>query len=485
MNDAEKTAQARVLIQEGLCIEEKPAPCGIVIFGASGDLTARKLLPALSHLHDESLLPKGFYVVGVARSPLTDEALRAKAGNLQNVFYVRGGYDKPKTYEALRKKLEELDRKHQTGGNIIFYLAVPPSLYAEIPRRLAEAGLLDGVGGKGCARVVIEKPFGRDGASAKALDEQLSRILREDQTYRIDHYLGKDTVQNILIFRFANSIFEPVWNRDYIDHVQISVLESLGVESRAGYYDESGVLRDMFQNHMTQLLALTAMEAPTSFTADPLRSEKVKVFRSLKALDPKALADRVVLGQYEGYLNEKGVAADSATPTYAAMRLEIDNWRWKGVPFYLRSGKKLAKRVAEIAVTFRSVPHCIIPGLAPSDLASNVLVFRIQPDEGISLRFEAKKPGPKLCIGALTMDFDYEEVFGEHPPGAYHRLLLDCMLGDQTLFIRNDAVQETWNFFDPLIASKQLKSHAYAPGSWGPTEAERLLHGGHAWREPG
>ncbi|MEE8425043.1 MAG: glucose-6-phosphate dehydrogenase [Elusimicrobiota bacterium] len=473
----------RVHVREGLCIEQRPDSCGLVIFGASGDLTSRKLFPSLNYLEKKGLLPRGFYVAGVARSPLSDAALRKKAKGLKPVYYVQGDYADPKTYSALKKRLAQLDKKHKAQGNLIFYLATPPKLYSLIPKMLHKVGLLKGLSKASWARVIIEKPFGRDLESAQALDRSLAKVLREDQIYRIDHYLGKETVQNILIFRFANAIFEPLWNRKYIDHIQISVLESVALENRAGYYDQSGVLRDMFQNHMTQLLALTAMEPPSSFDADRVRDEKVKVYRSLRPLQGPDLGKRVVLGQYEGYRKEKGVSEGSRTPTFAAMKLEIENWRWKGVPFYLRTGKNLKKREAEIAVQFKSVPHSLFSELAPSDLSSNLLVFRIQPDEGISLRFETKKPGPKLCIGALTMDFDYSDVFGEDPPEAYQRLLLDCMQGDQTLFIRSDAVEATWSFFAPLL-KRGLEPCSYPGRSSGPREADALIESdGRLWRE--
>ncbi|MFA6028544.1 MAG: glucose-6-phosphate dehydrogenase [Elusimicrobiota bacterium] len=470
-------------IREGLCIEQRPDPCGLVLFGASGDLAERKLFPALNHLSEKGLLPKGFFVVGVARSEMSEAVFRHRAGGFGAAHYLRGDYGDPATYAALAKLLSELDARHGTRGNAIFYLAVPPTLYAEVPRRLQEAGLLQGVRPGGWSRVVIEKPFGRDLDSARALDAELAGLLREDQLYRIDHYLGKETVQNILMFRFANSIFEPVWNRDHVDHVQISVLEEVGVEHRAGYYDGSGVVRDMFQNHMLQLLALVAMDPPSSFDPDRVRDEKVRVLRALKPLPPRELSKCAVLGQYEGYRKEAGVAPGSGTPTYGALRLELDNWRWRGVPFYLRTGKRLSRRGAEIAVRFKSVPHSLFRTLAPADLESNTLVFRIQPDEGIELTFEAKKPGPKLCLGALTMKFDYAEAFGERPPEAYHRLLLDCMLGDPTLFMRRDAVAESWSFLSPLLDPKALVAEAYAPGSAGPARAERLLEAdGRRWR---
>jgi glucose-6-phosphate 1-dehydrogenase len=462
------SAGLRVHVREGLCIEQKPNPCGLVIFGASGDLARRKLFPALRELQTKKLLPKGFFVLGVARSDLSNEVFAERTGGLANSQYLRGDYASPATYQSLKKELADLQKLHGVT-EIVFYLAVPPQLYGEIPQQLKAAGLLEGQ-----ARVVVEKPFGHDLASAKELDATLAKALREDQLYRIDHYLGKETVQNILMFRFANRIFEPLWNREHIDHVQISVLESVALGDRAGYYDRSGVLRDMMQNHMTQLLALTAMEPPQTFDANRVRDEKVKLLRAVQPFNSKNWRSQVVLGQYEGYATEPGVASGSATPTYAALKMGISNWRWEGVPFYLRTGKALEKRTAEIAVHFKPVPHSLFSQLLPADLNANVLVFRIQPDEGVSLTIEAKKPGPKLCLGALTMDFDYNEVFGETPPGAYERLLLDCMIGDSTLFIRNDAVSTTWSLMQPLLEEK-LPLLTYPRGSWGPREADELL----------
>ncbi|MFA5138999.1 MAG: glucose-6-phosphate dehydrogenase [Elusimicrobiota bacterium] len=449
----------RIDLKEELCIEHKPVPCTLVIFGASGDLASRKLFPSLAHLRRRKLLAKDFRVVGVGRS----EAPGVRP-------YLRGDYEDGRTYEKLKGLLK--------GDNVLFYLAVPPSLYAKIVHRLAAAKLLDGLRPGGWSRVIVEKPIGTDLKSALRLEKEFARHLSEAQVYRIDHYLGKETVQNILIFRFMNSIFEPLWDRRYIDHVQISALEELGVEHRAGYYDSAGVLRDMFQNHMLQLLALTAMEPPRSFDAESVRNEKIQVLRSL------APSADVVLGQYEGYRKEKGVSPKSLTPTFAAMRLEVNSWRFAGVPFYLRTGKKLGKRAAEIAVSFKQIPHSLVPGLRPSDVSANVLVLRIQPDEGISLTFEAKRPGPKFCLGSLTMDFDYDETFGEDPPEAYERLLLDAMQGDPTLFIRRDAVERSWEFLSPMLEGKALKVHPYSPGSWGPKAADALLsRDGRAWRK--
>ncbi|MCX5797650.1 MAG: glucose-6-phosphate dehydrogenase [Elusimicrobia bacterium] len=470
-------------IHEGLCLENKPDPCGLVLFGASGDLVARKILPSLQGLGSRGLLPEDFFVLGLGRAPMDEAAWRAQAPGVKNLYYLQGDYGAAETFAALGRRLQELSAQHGTRGNVIFYLALPPDLFHPVTHKLGEAGLLDEGPGR-WSRVVFEKPFGNDLASALSLAGEIRDHLKEPQVYRMDHYLGKDTVQNVLMFRFANAIFEPIWKRTYIDHVQISVLESEGVGHRAGYYDRSGVLRDMFQNHMLQLLALVAMEPPSSFAADRVRDEKIKVFRALKPLDPAAPGQGVVLGQYAGYRGEPGVASASKTPTYAALRVEVEDWRWEGVPFYLRTGKSLAKRSAEIAVVFKNVPHSMFRPLVPSNLEANTLVFRIQPAEGMSLAIQAKKPGPKTCIGTLTMDFDYAKAFGENPPESYERLLLDVMLGDQTLFPREDALEETWRFIAPLLGA-DLPLASYGPGAWGPAEADRLLEDeGRAWRRP-
>jgi len=469
-------------IREGLCVERKPDPCGLVIFGASGDLAARKIFPSLKGLAKRGMLAEGCFLLGVGRTPMDEAALKSRSG-LPDAYFLQGDYTAPETYAALARKLKELSGRHGTRGNMIFYLALPPNLFHTVTHKLGEAGLLDQSWG-GWSRVVFEKPFGRDLASALSLAAEIRDHLQEGQVYRMDHYLGKETVQNVMMFRFANSIFEPVWNRTYIDHVQISVLEEEGVGHRAGYYDSAGVLRDMFQNHMLQLMALVAMEPPASFAADCVRDEKIKVFRAIAPWEEDKLAEDVVLGQYLGYTDEPGVTAGSQTPTYAALRLRVENWRWQGVPFYLRSGKSLGKRHAEIAITFKHVPHSVFRPLLPAHLASNVLVFHIQPQEGVALTIEAKKPGPKTCMGSLTMDFDYAEAFGEHPPEAYERLLLDVMLGDQTLFPRYDALEETWRIVEPLLNAK-LPLASYSPGTWGPEAADRLLAAeDRFWRQP-
>jgi glucose-6-phosphate 1-dehydrogenase len=500
-----------VVTKDELClIQQVPLSCGIIIFGASGDLAHRKLFPSLLQLLRDKVMPEQFYVLGLARSPLSDDAFRegiAKSvGNafpaelvqtfLKRCFYIAGDYGNPATYTNLRSKLTELDDAHKTSGRHLFYLSVPPPLYASIAEQLGLAGLSrtrrssDNVtvpkSEESWTRLVVEKPFGQNLASAQALNQALHNHFNEDQLYRIDHYLGKETVQNILMFRFANAIFEPVWNHKYIDHVQITAAEEEGVGHRAGYYEQAGVLRDMFQNHLFQLLSLVSMEPPASFAPDAVRDEKSKIMASVTPFRPMDIANRGVRGQYEGYRNEDGVNPNSTTETFAALRVEIDNWRWFGVPFYLRSGKKLARRETEIAIQFKHVPTSIFKPLMADQISPNILRFRIQPDEGISLCFESKHPGPKLCMSTVTMQFNYEDAFGVKPPEAYARLFLDVMVGDPTLFARQDWLASSWALLDPVLDSWAEKkdqglSH-YAPGSWGPAEADAMLHAeGRSW----
>jgi len=501
---AQGVTVSRLITKEELCLlEEVPLPCGIIIFGASGDLTHRKLLPSLFSLARENLLPKQFYIIGVARSSMSDAAFQARAleslgsmGTLaarqefvRRCAYLSGDYQDPRTYEALNQKLSGLDRTYGTSGRRIFYLSTPPTLYAAMAQQLGRSGLSESQGAEGWARVVVEKPFGSDLKTAEQLNEALHQSFRENQIYRIDHYLGKETVQNILMFRFANAIYEPVWSQKYIDHVQITAAESAGVEHRAGYYEQAGALRDMFQNHLFQLLSLVAMEPPSSFSADAVRDEKAKVLASLCFSKECDWEDRVVRGQYEagavagevvpGYRQEPGVNAGSSTETYAALKVEVDNWRWHGVPFYLRSGKRLAARTTDIQVVFKHVPTSIFRPLLADQISPNILHFRIQPDEGIALRFEAKHPGPKLCMSSVTMHFDYAEAFGIHQPEAYARLFHDVMVGDQTLFARQDWLAHSWRFLDPILegwaAEKERGLAFYPAGSWGPPEADELI----------
>jgi glucose-6-phosphate 1-dehydrogenase len=393
--------------------------------------------------------------------------------------YLAGGYDDPDTYSRLLARLNEIDAAQGTGGNYMFYLAVPPVLYPVVIEQLGKAGLNHNP--TGWTRLIIEKPFGRDLKTAHALNDLVHQYFQEEQVYRIDHYLGKETVQNIMTFRFANSIFEPLWNRNYVDHIQISVLETVGVGHRGGYYDEAGVLRDMFQNHLLQLLSLTAMEPPIAFNAKALRDEKVKVLQAVMPLN----AESGVLGQYQGYLDNPGVAQNSKTPTYAALQLFVNTWRWQGVPFYLRSGKNLAIKGSEITMQFKRVPHMLFED--NTELSPNTLSLCIQPDEGMHLRFETKVPGAGMRTDPVDMEFNYDDRFGKQSlPDAYERLLLDAMNGDASLFARSDEIEQAWTLLDPVIGvwegAKSLTLAHYTPGSWGPLEADQFLRrGGFAW----
>ncbi len=505
---------------EILCVEESPPDCGVVVFGASGDLTRRKLLPALFNLHQRRLMPESYYVLGYARTDYSDQQFRDLVGQalresqpqaepdqiqnfLQRCHYQTGDYKDLAAYEGLSQRVSSLDRTHATHGRTLFYLSTPPSLYQAVVSRLFQVGLTsqeEKTGG--WRRVVIEKPIGHDLLSARKLEAGLGKVLSEDQIYRIDHYLGKETVQNIMVLRFANAIFEPIWNRQFIDHVQITAAESIGVGSRAGYYDGSGLLRDMFQNHMLQLLTLVAMEPPCSFAADCVRDEKIKVLRSMRPFPGgEELGQWIVRGQYApgtvdgqrvaGYRQEEEVSEQSVTETFAAAKVLVDNWRWQGVPFYLRSGKRLPRRLTEIAIVFRQVPHSVFTPLLAEDFLPNTLVLNVQPEEGAHLSLQAKRPGPKLCMGTLNMHFNYKEAFGGRVPEAYERLLLDCMLGDQTLFIRTDTVEKSWQLLTPVLEQWRkspvdegnCRLHAYPAGSWGPQAAADLLaRDGRRWR---
>lgn len=503
----------KIITHDQFCMERVPKSCGIVIFGASGDLAHRKLIPALYKLFLSGLFPKGFFIVGYARTNWNDETFRnsieksicEKVSNktmtgkfLQHFYYHAGSYTEAESLKALRVRLESLCQKYETNENVIFYLATPPVIYSEILAAFATAGLISSVKTDLAKRVVFEKPFGTDLSSAKALNISLAKYLHENQIYRIDHYLAKETVQNIMIFRFMNSIFEPVWNRRYIDHVQITVAETLGLENRAGYYDQAGALRDMFQNHMLQLLSLVAMEPPVNFDAQEYRDEKVKVLRNIRPILKSKIRNFAVRGQYQkgmvdgklvpGYREENGILKNSSTETFVALKLFVDNWRWQEVPFYLRTGKRLKSRTTEIAVQFKKVPHSMFAKMGIDDFPANVLLLQIQPKEGISISFEAKHPGPKFCMATLNMQFNYQEVFGEKSPEAYERLLLDVMLGDQTLFVRQDMVEESWELLTPILdVWKEVPVSAfpnYEAGSEGPEESFQLLkQDGRRWRQ--
>jgi glucose-6-phosphate 1-dehydrogenase len=502
--------------------ERTPAPCTMVIFGVSGDLTARKLMPSLYDLAVGQPLPEGFTIVGVSHRDWDEAAFRAKMREAvaehartpvtpeswepfaRGLFYVRGEFGDAATFAALADRLGRIDRERRTLGNRIFYLATAPQYFSPIVRGLSEAGALERQANyqeqpEGWHRLVIEKPIGHDLASAQQLIAEMAEMLTERQIYRIDHYLGKETVQNVLAFRFANSLFDPVWNRQYVDNVQITAAEALGVEGRAGYYDGAGALRDMVESHLLQLLTVVAMEPPAFFNGNAVRDEKVKVLRSVVPPVGHEVVSHVVRGQYAagysggrpvpGYLEEKGVAPDSRTETYVALRLGIDNWRWSGVPFYLRTGKRLPRRVTEIAVEFKQVPHMMFEAVGQLDMTPNVISLRIQPDEGIALRFAAKVPGARTQLRTVRMDFLYGAAFGEAGPDAYERLLLDAMLGDPTLFTRRDEVEAAWSIVQPILDAwadpDAPPLAAYEAGTWGPPQADAMIErDGRAWRRP-
>ena len=493
----------------------RPAdPCAMVIFGASGDLTKRKLLPSLYHLAKKNLLPEEFALVGCAIDDIGEEEYRSRVYQdliefggakehckfcdwlVGHLYYFRGDFKDPATYQQLKQKLTQVDEKHGTRGNYFYYLATAPALFGEVVKQLGAAGLAEEAEDR-WRRVVIEKPFGRDLDSARTLNRDISQVLHESQIYRIDHYLGKETVQNILVFRFANGIFEPVWNRRYIDHVQITVAETLGVEKRGGYYDHAGALRDMVPNHIFQLVSLTAMEPPISFHADAVRDEQAKILRAVQPFSPEDVLTRAVRGQYgagtmdgknvPAYRSEPDVDAESRTETLVALKLSIDNWRWADVPFYIRTGKRMASRVTEVAIQFRRAPFVLFRETPVEKLTPNLLVLHIQPDEGISLRFGAKVPGIQVNVGAVDMDFRYQDYFGNEPSTGYERLLYDCMTGDATLFQRADMVEAGWNVVEPILdVWKALPPRSfpnYAAGTWGPKEADDLMaRDRRAWR---
>jgi len=510
-------AHRPAIVPIGLTATRRPEPCSIVIFGGTGDLAHRKLIPALYNLAVDGLLPDALQVVGAARSEMSDDAWRsglreAAARHSRRALddaiwsdlaarctYRPVRFDDGDSFGALAEHLAALDRDRGSSGNRLFYLAIPPSAFPAVIERLRESGLNRPGEGGSWARVVVEKPIGRDLASARTLNEAINRAFDERDVFRIDHYLGKETVQNLLVFRFANSVFEPLWNTKYVDHVQITVAESLGVEGRGGYFEEAGITRDILQNHLFQLLCLVAMEPPVSWDADAIRDEKVKVLRALRPLEPSEVPDRTVRAQYgsgvsgearvPGYREEDDVSPRSITETYVAHELHVDNWRWASVPFYLRAGKRLPARVTEVALQFRDVPHRLFQHGRGARPAPNSLILRIQPDEGITLRFDAKRPGSEPTIEPVAMHMYYGEEFGEAPPDAYERLLLDAVLGDGTLFIRRDEVECAWAYVDGLFEGWQREGLSelpeYTAGTWGPGEADVLLaRGGRTWRRP-
>ncbi len=502
------------VLREGLRLARIPDPCVLVLFGSTGDLAHRKVLPALYHLWRTDLLPHEFRVLAIGRRPFDDESFRdgvkaslekfsrilpldaaAWRSFAERISYQHLDFAEAMGFDGLETVLDRMDEEHGTRGNRLFYLATQPSQFAEIVAQLGRVGLDHEHHDGGWRRVVIEKPFGHDLESAKRLNREVSKVFRESQVYRIDHYLGKETVRNLLVFRFGNGIFEPLWNRRYVDHVQITVAESIGVENRGSFYEETGASRDVLQNHLLQLVSLVAMEPPATFEADALRDEKVKVLRAISS-DPLNPASDAVRGQYgpgwvaatqvAGYRQEPEVDPGSETETFVAARLTIDDWRWSGVPFYVRTGKRLPKRATEIAIQYREVPHRLFKeeGIAPD---ANLLAIRIQPDEGIMLRFGAKVPGLGLDIRAVTMDFTYGSAFNVDSPDAYETLILDALQGDASLFTRADEVEEAWGIVDPIIAAwadaPPPEFPNYDAGTWGPTAADELpIRDGRRWR---
>ncbi len=496
----------------GLRIQKAADPCAIVIFGASGDLTKRKLIPALFSLCRQNLLGAGCAIIGAARSQMTNEEFRKSMWEAiqefsaekpdemdwqsfaSMLFYNQTDVKDPASFERLKELLEQMDRDRATSGNRLFYLATPPSSYGEMVQALGIIGLNRPTEGASWVRIIIEKPFGRDAQSARELNRQIHEVFSEDQVYRIDHYLGKETVQNIAVLRFANAVFEPLWNRNYIDHVQITAAETVGVENRGGYYEQAGALRDMIQNHMLQLLSLITMEPPVAIDALSVRDEKVKVIRAMRSLNVQDVKEIAVRGQYDrgiingkevpAYRKEEGVDPNSKTETFAAVVFHVQNWRWADVPFYVRSGKRLPKRVTEVAIQFKHVPHHLF---TESSLEPNWLIIRIQPDEGIAIKFGAKLPGQMIQIRPVSMDFQYGTSFGKKSPEAYERLLLDAMIGDATLYARADMVELSWDLVMPILNAweKDDSIPLYPSGTWGPEEAEQLIEkDGRKWRRP-
>lgn len=506
-------AESENPLRSGTRLERTADPCSVVIFGATGDLTRRKLLPALYRLARQRLLPAEFAVLGTARQDMNDDDFRLKMREAliefadeeidavawdsfaAGLFYLPGEFDDQQTYAKLKAKLEEIDAARHTQENHVFYLATSPEFFGTVASQLGAAGMAR-PSDHSWTRIIVEKPFGHDLESAKALNAELAAVFNENQIFRIDHYLGKETVQNLLVFRFANSIFEPLWNHNYVDHIQITNAEAIGVEGRGGYYEKAGAVRDMIQNHVFQIVALIAMEPPTSLEPNSVRDEKIRAMRCVRSIPMDRINDFAVRGQYGpgtvlgdtvvGYREEPGVDKHSSTETFAALKLQLANWRWADVPFYLRSGKRLPKRVTEIAIQFKDVPHQLFTE-SDTPLQPNVLVIRIQPNEGITLRFGAKLPGQAMRIRWVNMDFRYGASFGVKAPEAYERLLLDCMLGDSTLYARRDMVERGWEIVSPVLAAWQQPATDfpnYAAGSWGPSAAFELIErDGRSWRK--
>jgi glucose-6-phosphate 1-dehydrogenase len=500
-------------LRSGTRLERTAEPCVVVIFGATGDLTRRKLLPALYRLARQRLLPAEFAVLGTARPAMTDEEFRLKMREAleefseeeideatwdsfaTGLFYLPGEFNDPQLYEKVKAKLPEIDAARNTQNNRLFYLATAPDFFGVVAGQLGAAGLAHAEA-QGWTRIIVEKPFGHDLESAKSLNAELAAVFNENQIFRIDHYLGKETVQNLLVFRFANSIFEPLWNHNYIDHVQITNAEAIGVEGRGGYYEKAGAVRDMIQNHVFQIVALIAMEPPTSLEPNSVRDEKIRAMRSVRAIPLDRIDEFAVRGQYgpgtvlgdtvPGYREEPGVDAQSSTETFAVLKLQFANWRWSDVPFYLRSGKRMPKRLTEIAIQFKAVPHQLFTE-SDTPLQPNVLVIRIQPNEGITLRFGAKLPGQAMRIRWVSMDFRYGSSFGVKAPEAYERLLLDCMLGDSTLYARRDMVERGWEIVSPILEAWRQPAPDfpnYPAGSWAPRSAVALIErDGRSWRK--
>ncbi len=518
MSTSSSSESPRHPFLDGLSKHRGAPPTVVVIFGASGDLTARKLIPAVYNLGHDNLLPPEFFLIGFGRKEMGDGAFRKSCAEaarehsrrevLDDIWervadhtsYLAGGYDEEAAFTKLRKKIDKLEKNLDRPIQAVFYISTPPSVFKPILQNLGAAGLARRhAGTPHASKVVVEKPFGRDLASARELNEVIRREFDEQQVYRIDHYLGKETVQDLLVQRFANSIFEPIWNRRYVDCVQITVAEELGVGSRGGYYEQSGATRDMIQNHTMQLVSLTAMEPPVSLGPEAIRDEKVKLLKAIQPLNPKPGEGDAVRAQYAegliggqkttGYRNEEGVADDSSTETYAAFRLSINNWRWEGVPFYIRSGKRLARRVSEIAVQFKRPPGILFSEADRFDLAANTMVIQVQPDEGLTLLLNSKIPGLETRTQPVKMHFRYKATYGSNTPEAYERLILDAMVGDSTLFIRGDETEASWKLITPVLEAWDSLGNrgleTYAAGSWGPLTADQLLwkrH--HQWRRP-